>query len=307
MAGKIAPDQHEPLHPGGVAAPFEFVTSADGTRIAYRRFGRGPALVLLHGSMETSFNHLRLARELADGFTVCVPDRRGRGQSGPHGTGYDLGHEVEDVKALLTATGATNLFGVSAGGVVALETARVVPAVRKLVLYEPALLGEGAPIKFGWIARFDKELAAGDTAAALVTSMIGLRLGPPVLKAMPRKFLAALTGKLMKSEDSKAKPGEVTMRMLAPSVRYEGQLLAEAAGTIAKYSTLHAKVLLLGGRKGLPWLKPSLAELERTLPRVERIEYPGLDHGGSSDVTKANPKGRPELVAKDMRRFLTEA
>jgi pimeloyl-ACP methyl ester carboxylesterase len=306
MAAKIASDPHESTHPAGAASPFEFVTSADGTRIAYRRFGRGPALVLLHGSMETSSNHIRLAQELAEGFTVYVPDRRGRGRSGPHGPEYALGREVEDVRALLTATAATKLFGVSAGGVVALETARVVPAVRKLVLYEPALLGQGAPISFDWIARFDTEMAAGDVAAALVTSMIGLRLGPPVLKVVPRRLLVSLTRKLMKSEDAKAKPGEVTMRMLAPSVRYEGRLLEEAAGTVSGYAGLQAKVLLLGGAKGLPWLKPSLAELARTLPSVERIEYPGLDHGGSSDVTKANPKGRPEVVAKDMRRFLAE-
>lgn len=307
MSSRTASDQHGPLLPQDTAARYEFVTSADGTRIAYRAFGQGgPGVVLLHGSMETSFNHIRLATELADTFTVYVPDRRGRGRSGPHGDEYGLEREVEDVRALLAATGATRVFGVSAGGVVALETARATPAVRKVVLYEPALLAAGGPIGFDWIGRFDREIASGDTAAAMVTSMIGLRLGPPVLRLMPRRLLASLTEMLMKSEDKKAKPDDVTMRMLAPSVRYEGQLIAETVGTISKYASVQAEVLLLGGSKGLAWLKPSLTELERTLPTVERIEYAGLDHGGSSDVTKANPKGKPELVAKDMRRFYAE-
>jgi len=306
MTTKTASDQHGPQLQEAMAAQFEFVDSKDGTRLAYRRYGQGPAVLLLHGSMETSFNHLRLAQELAGAFTVYVPDRRGRGQSGPYGDDYALAREVEDVDALMAATGATNIFGVSAGGLVALEAARVLPAVRKVVLYEPALVAADGPIHFDWISRFDREVAAGDLAAALVTSMIGLRLGPPVLGFMPRRLLASLTNMLMKSEDKKARPGDVTMRMLAPSVRYEGQLLAEAAGTMAKYASVQAQVLLLSGSKGLPWLKGSLAELDKTLPRVERIIYPGLDHGGSSDVTKANPKGNPEVVAKDMLRFLAE-
>jgi pimeloyl-ACP methyl ester carboxylesterase len=306
MASNITPEHDGLAEKQDVPGGFTFVASADGTRIAYRRYGQGPAVLLLHGSMETSFNHIRLAEELAGTFTVCVPDRRGRGQSGPYGDAYSLAREVEDVAAVQADSGATRIFGVSAGGLVALEAARVLPALQQAVLYEPAVLAASAPISFDWISRFDREIAAGNPAAAMVTSMIGLRLGPPVLSVIPRRFLASLTERLMRSEGKKAKPGDVTMRMLAPSVRYEGQLLAEAMGTTAKYADVQARVLLLSGSKGLSWLKPSLADLAETLPRVERIEYSGLDHGGSSDVTKANPKGKPELVATDMRRFFAE-
>ena len=59
------------------------VISGDGTTIGYRRFGTGPALVLLHGSMSSGAHHTELARLLADTFTVYVGDRRGRGLSGP--------------------------------------------------------------------------------------------------------------------------------------------------------------------------------------------------------------------------------
>lgn len=57
------------------------VTSKDGTTIGYRRFGRGPGVVVLHGSMSSAHNHMQLAAALADAFTVDVPDRRGRGLS----------------------------------------------------------------------------------------------------------------------------------------------------------------------------------------------------------------------------------
>jgi hypothetical protein len=39
------------------------------------------------------------------------------------------------------------------------------------------------------------------------------------------------------------------------------------------------------------------------LPHAERVELAGLDHGGAADVTKANPKGKPAVVAAELRRF----
>ena len=60
------------------------VTSADGTAIGYLRTGDGPAVVMLHGSNESARSHTQLAMALADEFTVYLPDRRGRGLSGPH-------------------------------------------------------------------------------------------------------------------------------------------------------------------------------------------------------------------------------
>ena len=61
------------------------VRSADGAAIGYQRVGSGPAVVLLHGAGQLSGNLMRLARGLSDAFTVYVPDRRGRGRSGPYG------------------------------------------------------------------------------------------------------------------------------------------------------------------------------------------------------------------------------
>ncbi|SDJ42372.1 hypothetical protein [Nonomuraea jiangxiensis] len=49
-----------------------------------------------------------------------------------------------------------------------------------------ALLLEDIPQLTGWVDRFDREMAAGKVAAALVTSMLGLRLGPPIMNVMPR-------------------------------------------------------------------------------------------------------------------------
>src|ERR1039457_4295652 len=61
------------------------VASADGTTIGYRRVGDGPGVVLVHGAGQSSQNLMTLARSLSDRFTVYVPDRSGRGMSGPGG------------------------------------------------------------------------------------------------------------------------------------------------------------------------------------------------------------------------------
>jgi len=278
------------------------VASADGTRIGYLQAGHGPAVVVLHGSMESARSHLQMAEALAGQFTVYLPDRRGRGMSGPYPADYGIRTEVEDLRAVMAAVGADMVFGVSASGLVALEAARTDPAIRKVAVYEPALLPAGTR-HTRWLPRFDREMAEGKVSAALITSMIGLELAPPAMKVLPRWLLEALTSMMLRSEDKKAAPGAPTMRSLAPTLHYEGMLLAEMAGTLETFAGVKAEVLLMAGSKGLPFLMPALDDLAGTLPNSLRVEFAGLDHGGSADVSKANPKGKPEVVAAELRSF----
>src|SRR5690349_21823315 len=121
------------------------VLSSDGTEIGYYKTGHGPAVVVLHGSMESARSHTLLAEALADEFTVYLPDRRGRGLSGPHRPDHTVRTEVEDLEAVLTAAGAERAFGVSAGGAVVLEAARTLPSLTKVAVYEPAIVNDPAP------------------------------------------------------------------------------------------------------------------------------------------------------------------
>ena len=82
------------------------LTSRDGTVIGYRQLGNCPGVVLLHGAGQSSRNFLALARAMADQLTLYVPDRRGRGMSGPYSEDHGLGDEAEDLEALLSETGA---------------------------------------------------------------------------------------------------------------------------------------------------------------------------------------------------------
>src|SRR5437899_4765074 len=146
------------------------VISKDGTTIGYRQLGRGPGLVVLHGAMESSKSHLQLAEALADTYTVYLPDRRGRGLSGPYGKGHGIREDVDDMDALLTKTGAHYLFGVSSGAIILLQAALTLPAIRKAAIFEPPLLVNGSSTTM-WLTRFDAEIAQGKVAAAMITGM----------------------------------------------------------------------------------------------------------------------------------------
>ena len=282
------------------------VVSKDGTRIGYLRLGQGPAVVMVHGSNESARSHTRLALALADVFTVYLPDRRGRGMSGPHRPGHSMRTEVEDLRAVLSGSRAQKVFGASVGGLIALEAARTHPAIRQVAAWEPALLMDATRYT-GWVTRFDRELAQGKVAAALITSLYGLDLAPPAFKLMGRRLAEALTERALNSEDKKATSDTVTERKLAPTLRYEGLLLAETAGTIGAFAEVPADVLLLGGTMKRPaFIRPAFDALARTLPHNRRVVFPGLDHGGSSDVGPTNRGGRPDSVALEVRAFFAQ-
>lgn len=276
-----------------------FVTSRDGTRIGYRQLGHGPGVALVHGAMESAQSHMQLAVALADAFTVYLPDRRGRGLSGPVGDGYSIQKEVDDIAALLAKVNAPYLFGVSAGGLICLQATLTLPAIRKAALYEPALIVNNSA-STAWVARYDREIAEGKLAAALVTGMKGAQMGPPIFNALPNWLLESLTTMAMKSEDKKAKDGDVTMRMLAPTLHYDFELVVEMRDTQERYRAMRAETLLLSGSKSPAYLRGAVATLAQVLPHAQRVEFPGMDHGASGNTDRG---GQPERVAQALREF----
>jgi pimeloyl-ACP methyl ester carboxylesterase len=267
------------------------VTAQDGTIIGYHQLGSGPGLVLVHGAMESSESHMQLAEALAHQFTVYLPDRRGRGTSGPYNGPHSIQKDVEDLNAILTHTGVHRIFGVSSGGDICLQAALTLPSVQKTAVYEPALFlepSEPAAI----LAHYDQDMARGDLAAALVTGMKGAQMGPPIFNLMPRWLLKSLTKLAMRSDPS--------MRTLAPTLHYDFQIVTELSGKLERFKTIQTPVLLLGGSASPAYLKTALDALEKILPNAQRIELPGLHHGGSGNTNRG---GHPDTVAQELIRF----
>jgi hypothetical protein len=90
---------------------------------------------------------------------------------------------------------------------------------------------------------------------------------------------------------------DVPIRVLAPTLRYDMEIVKEMSDTLDDYKDLQARVLLLGGSKSPPFLSVALDGLERTLPRVERATLPGLAHDGPEN------DGEPKLVAQQLLQF----
>ena len=112
------------------------VISADGTSIAYQRNGSGPAVILIGGGLDDGSENAPLAEELAKHFTVYSFARRGRGDSGLTQP-YAVQREIEDIAALIEeAGGIAHLFGVSSGGMFALEAAAAGLAIGRIAVYE---------------------------------------------------------------------------------------------------------------------------------------------------------------------------
>jgi pimeloyl-ACP methyl ester carboxylesterase len=273
------------------------VVSADGTTIGYRRLGAGPGVILVHGAMQAAQNFMALAAALADGFTVYVPDRRGRGLSGPHGERYGLDREAEDIQALVAATGTEYLFGLSAGAIVALHATLTTPAIRRAALYEPPLPVPGATPD-AWAPRYRREVADGKLAAAMVTVMKGTADGA-IVAVVPRWMLVPLMAQAIAAQARVVRGDEVPLRALIPTVGYDTQLVAEARGNLERYRALQAEVLLLGGSRSRGYLKAALAALGAILPRAERVELPGVGH------LAADNDGQPARVGRELRRFFT--
>src|SRR5262249_30160870 len=234
------------------------VKAKDGTNIGYGRLGDGPGLILLHGGMKSSQDFMRLGEALSDTFTVYLPDRRGRGLSGPPGDHFGVLREVEDVQAVIAKTGAHNIFGLSSGALVALKTAVTTAAIQRAALYEPPLSVAGS-VPMNWVLRYRSELAKERLAAAAVTAMKGLGV-EPLFDMFPRVVLVPLMALIMKMQGD-SKGDDVTIRSLVPTQRLDVHIVEEMSDTLEDYVSLTIPVLLLGGDKSPAFLRLALDRL----------------------------------------------
>jgi pimeloyl-ACP methyl ester carboxylesterase len=112
--------------------------SADGTEIAGRVHGRGPALVLVHGGIgDGDIAWKALLPHLTNRFTCYLPSTRGRGLSSDN-PDHSPARLQEDVTAFVNSIGEpVCLVGWSGSGAWVLGAAVRSPSVAALAAYEP--------------------------------------------------------------------------------------------------------------------------------------------------------------------------
>jgi pimeloyl-ACP methyl ester carboxylesterase len=255
--------------------PEYYVTSADGTAIAYDRFGDGPPVVLVGGGLDDGSENEPLAEALSPSFTVINYTRRGRGRSGDTAP-YSTERELEDLRALIDSVDApAHLFGASSGGAVALEAAAARLPVDRIAVYDvPYNVGDAASAWQAYVRDLGDALAAGDIDLALVLFM-------------------RLAGS---SEDDIAEarrsPLWTGLRDLAPTLAYDAAFLGDGPPPTGRLKTIDRPTLVMTGAHvdarmaGLPtgFFGAAADAIAATIPTAERRTIEVASHIPDPDV-----------------------
>ncbi|MEV8456996.1 alpha/beta fold hydrolase [Streptomyces sp. NPDC052095] len=228
------------------------ILSRDGTSIAYRHRGEGPPVVLVGGSLDTAETGAPLARLLAPRFRVVTYDRRGRGASGDGGP-YAREREIEDLAALVGSVGgAASVFGVGAGGALALEARAAGVPMDLVAVYEPPYTPGAAGLRYKACCtdRLRRLLDCGDRAGAveLYLSVTGV---PSDLIARMRR--APLWNGLV---------------AMAHTLAYDDALLGDGSIPAERFAAVTTRTLVVCGGASPTPARMSARALADALPRA---------------------------------------
>lgn len=245
------------------------IISKDGTSIAYTSIGQGPALILVDGALcyRASGPNGPLAEQLSPYFTVYTYDRRGRGDSNEVKP-YAIEREVEDIAALIEeAGGSAYLYGISSGAALALEAAKRISSVKKLVVYEaPFVVDESRlPVPDDYASTFDKLLAANRRSAA-VKHFMRKGVGLPAIAMVMMPLMPAWS----------------KLKAVAHTLPYDTLLterFQQAKPLPSDYwLSVNIPTLVIYGGKSPAWMQNGMKTLAKALPQADLHVLRGETH-----------------------------
>jgi pimeloyl-ACP methyl ester carboxylesterase len=273
----------------------DFVTTADGSKIGYRRIGAGPGIVLVHGALQSSTNFTRLAKALASQFTVYIPDRRGRPLSAPYQGREDLQSEASDVQTLVRHAHASYIFGLSSGAIIALQVALNEPSIKKVALYEPPIpLNDTAFKKLD--TDYEQAIREKNMGKAFVAILKGTG-DTSFFSRLPAFILSPFINMMMRAQKKKPAEGEPALADMVATFHYDRIVSKQSEALIKESKKLTVPVLLMGGSKSQSFLKIVLDQLQAAIPNATRITFPKQGHLASDN------SGDPQKVADELIRF----
>jgi pimeloyl-ACP methyl ester carboxylesterase len=252
------------------------VTSRDGSRIAYDRYGSGPAVILVGGALAyRKFKKMEeLAKLLAERCTVINYDRRGRGDS-TEVKPFALEREIEDIAALMEAEGGSaSLWGWSSGGALALRAAGAGIPVERLAVYEVPFMvtPEAKRPTPDYGERLDELVAAGDRSGAVkhfMRNSIGI---PAPFVAMMRLM------PMWKGLKATAHTLPYDWAALGKHTMYGAPLKAD------EWASVTVPTLVAYGAKSPAVLQQGSRALAEVLPNAELRELEGVSHNLKMNV-----------------------
>jgi pimeloyl-ACP methyl ester carboxylesterase len=246
------------------------VASADGTVIAFDRYGDGPPVIMTVGAFNTRSQTEPLARALAPRFTALNYDRRGRGDSGDTAP-YSVEREIDDIAALVQqAGGSASVFGHSSGATLTLKAAASGLPITHLVLYEPPFnTDDNYPTL---PASFARELAGlvsagrrGDAVELYQTKAVGI----------PQEMVAQM-------RHAPFRPG---LEAIAHTLAYDAAVVGDRTLPAGLLANVTVPTLVITGEQSPPFLRNAAQAAAERLPNGRLAVLPGQGHEINSDAT----------------------
>jgi pimeloyl-ACP methyl ester carboxylesterase len=240
----------------------DYVTSKDGTTIAYDRLGEGPAVILVSGGSVDRNANAGLAAALASDFSVYNYDRRGRGPSGDTPP-YAVEREIEDIDAVVKAAGGTaNLYGSSSGAALALEATAAGIPISKLALWEPPyILDENARPPADQVEQYNQMLAEGrrgDAAEYFMAKVV----------RMPAEFVA----------NARTQPWWPSQEALAHTLPYDATIMGDYSLPEETAARVTVPTLVIDGGASFGFMAQTADALAAALPNGQRRTIAGQEH-----------------------------
>ncbi|HTP00762.1 MAG TPA: alpha/beta hydrolase [Anaerolineales bacterium] len=248
--------------------------SKDGTTLAFRRSGTGEPILLVSPALRDHAGNELLGKLLSRNLTIINYDRRGRGASGDTPP-YAVEREIEDIEALIDATGgAAHLFGSSSGAVLALEAANALGSkVKTLFIYEPPFIVEDShpSVPGDYIEHLEKLIASGRRGEA-VEYFLRTAMGVP-------------DDALHQLREGPMWPSlEAAAHTLPYDARIMGTTMRGNALPAGRWRAVTAPTLIMAGANSPAWLQRAARAAAGILPRAAYRELEGLD---ASAITSA--------------------
>ncbi|MFG1607242.1 alpha/beta fold hydrolase [Actinoplanes sp. NPDC049265] len=249
------------------------ITSADGTRLAVRRQGRGPAVVLVHGSAGGLDSFDPIAPYLEEQFELWVYARRGYAPSDTCRRPKIFDDDVADLRAAIAATGReAHVVGASYGAMVALHGAA---EARSVALFEPPLFaaGDGTALKpYRRLVHEGRIGAANRLFAEQVARVPAAMLGDGEIEGDPREAIGCL---------------------------HDLEAMAADDPAVSRWAAVSVPTLIMQGGDTWAPMPATMDALAAAIPKATRVVLPGQSHFATHTA--------PELFAAELTKFLTAA
>lgn len=261
------------------------VTSKDGTTIAFDQSGTGAAVILVDAALSDRSASAKLAKMLAEKFSVINYDRRGRGDSRDIQP-YAVEREVEDIEALIDeAGGSAFVFGSSSGAALALEAASKLPTkIKKQALYEPPFIVDDSrpPMPEDFTRQIADLLSRGRRSDA-VKFFFAKGMGIPSIFVTLMRFM----------------PGWSKMAAMAHTLPYDLMIMGDTQRgkplAADRWASTAAPTLVMTGGKSEAFFHKAAQALVQVLPGAQHHILKDQHHGSAVMA--------PKVIAEEITEF----